>query len=77
MVAIPIASGGNNSNRDILAKRFRNRKKAQSNLYNIEMAWDELGEIAINLPLNQRRHKGKSADELRDPQVFDVFKISL
>lgn len=59
--------------RDALTAKFGKSAKAIKTL-GIKTQWHELGGIANDLPLNQGRHRGKSAGQLRDAERAELIK---
>lgn len=58
--------------RDSLAERFGSKKSAIYKLGITTDDWDEIGELANNLPLKQGRHRGKAIGILRDAEINEL-----
>lgn len=58
--------------RDSLIKRFESKKNAIHKLGITVTDWDEIGELANDLPLKQGRHRGKAVGALRDANMVEL-----
>ncbi len=58
--------------RDALSKAFGTATQARRALRIRECEWGELGRLADAVPLQQGRHAGKSAGQLRDAESYEL-----
>ena len=58
--------------RDALSARFGNDKKAMQNLGISKKRWKIIGNLANNEPLEEGRHRGKSAGDLRPANIHEL-----
>lgn len=58
--------------RDSIAERFGSKKSAINKLGITTDDWNEIGELANNLPLRQGRHRGKAIGILRNAEIDEL-----